>query len=83
MKLVLRFDSISAWAAAAWVNPRPFPPRVLEVPSGTRLGELLKLLELGDMEEELIMVADGASACRSDRLEKSGTLLLLPVICGG
>ena len=62
---------------------RPFPPQVLEVPSGTRLGELLKLLELGDMEEELIMVADGASACRSDRLEKSGTLLLLPVICGG
>jgi len=62
---------------------REFASQMLCVKEGTTVGEVLSLLNLDDFCREIIVVFDGGSVILADRLDHSGKVIILPVICGG
>ncbi len=62
---------------------REFTARKLCVKSGTMVKELLSQLDLAGVCTEIIVVYNGGSVTFDDRLDYSGKVIILPVICGG
>lgn len=57
--------------------------QILFIKAGTTVRELLSLLDLTELCTEIIIVYNGSSVTADDSLDINGTVIILPVICGG
>jgi len=55
----------------------------VRLPGGATVKDLLQTLGLAGAADDLIVVYAGESVTLDETLDKDGTVMLLPVICGG
>lgn len=55
----------------------------LEVPAGIAVQDMLVRLGFAPDEEEVLVVYNGKAVYPDDSLPDSGTVKLLPILCGG
>jgi sulfur carrier protein ThiS len=62
---------------------RPHLDKTYEIPKGTRFAKFLPRVLDRFQPDEVIIVYNGRPVSLTDRIEQSGTIELIPVLCGG